>query len=343
MFWAYLEYFRSLACLGNTYLTIDTLNNQNFRRRKKYSGVLKMFNVRIKRFLDAEQIQIFSQGFHSAGEVVRRQVDEETGEIFVKKRLKKPVYHGDWMECPFAEDELEYLYDMDELAKLEWEERKRKEDSTQQSKARTVNTIYDIARSNRWEWFVTLTFAPDKVNRFDYSECQKKLTSWLNHTRRICPDMLYLVVPEQHKKGGFHFHGLFANIDQLTFTASGHLDKQGRPIYNIGNYKLGFTTATRIGDISRASSYLCKYITKDLCSVTVGKKRYWASRNVQRPEVIEILSDLNMDDRLAEALRGRDEYHIKQLHTAYTDVLYIDVPIYTTNTTGFSKAHASDN
>ena len=38
-------------------------------------------------------------------------------------------------------------------------------------------------------------------------------------------------------------------------------------------------------DSARVSSYITKYITKDLCSVTKFKKRYWSSRNCDRPKV----------------------------------------------------------
>ena len=44
----------------------------------------------------------------------------------------------------------------------------------------------------------------------------------------------------------WHFHGLLANCDNLTFNDSGHIDKRGRIIYNLTNYKLGFSTATKV-------------------------------------------------------------------------------------------------
>lgn len=89
--------------------------------------------------------------------------------------------------------------------------------------------------------------------------------------------------------------------------------------------------------------YLCKYVTKDLCAVTSGKKRYWHSRNVKMPEVIEIYTEMEFMERIQVACSGIEDYHLKQIHTAYTDVLYIDIPIYTTNTIRFFKSEASDN
>lgn len=169
-------------------------------------------------------------------------------------------------------------------------ERERKDEteidrdrSLRVSADRSLNKVYEYARANLWEWFLTLTFNPDKVDSFNYEEVTEKLSKWLNNLRRTCPNMKYLVVPEQHKSGRWHFHGLFSNIDELRMVDSGHKDVGGKTIYNVGNYSLGFSTATKVEDTARASSYLSKYITKDLTESTFGKKRYWASRNLDLP------------------------------------------------------------
>ncbi len=160
------------------------------------------------------------------------------------------------------------------------------------SRNRTINNLYYDTRSNVWEWFITLTFSPDKVDRYDFDSCTKKLQNWLIMCRRICPDMKYILVPELHKDGAYHFHGLFADCDGLGFVDSGRKDKTGKTVYNIGKYRLGFTTATRVVSTEKVSKYLTKYITKDLCAATFGKKRYWKSRNLEQAEVVE----LNMCD-----------------------------------------------
>ena len=36
----------------------------------------------------------------------------------------------------------------------------------------------------------------------------KKVSKWLDHLHRIAPKIRYMVVPELHKDGAYHFHGL---------------------------------------------------------------------------------------------------------------------------------------
>ncbi len=162
-----------------------------------------------------------------------------------------------------------------------------KKRSLYSSMNRTKNKVYYLARSNEWEWFFTLTFNPELVDSFDYDACTVKLSDWLSNMRRKCPNMRYIVVPEQHKSGRWHFHGLFSSCDGLGFLDSGLKNKSGNTIYNVGKYRLGWTTATRVQDPKRVTVYIGKYITKDMCAVTKGKKRYWCSRNLNQAEIVK--------------------------------------------------------
>lgn len=152
------------------------------------------------------------------------------------------------------------------------------------SMKRSQKMVYNYALSNGWDWFVTLTFNPKKVDRYDYEACEKALKTFIDATRRKCPDMRYIFVPELHEDGAFHFHGLIADCYELEFVYSGHVKKKRR-VYNIPGFKYGFTTATKVSDSKKSAGYLSKYITKALCQVSVNKKRYWASRNLELPKV----------------------------------------------------------
>ena len=226
-----------------------------------------MYNVKVKVFAgDSVQIRIYDRPVLDPGV----SFSQSTGEIYERKHPDGKIEIWN----PFTE-EWERVKDISDEKLLR---------SYISSCNRSKSCIYDIARSNLWEWFLTFTFSPEFSDRYDYQECSKKLSMWLrNMKRRGNPDMRYLVVPEQHKDGAWHFHGLFAEVPAFQFVDSGKRDASGRVIYNVGRYKWGFTTATKVSDSGKACGYLVKYISKDLIEATFGKKRYWASRNCLRP------------------------------------------------------------
>lgn len=259
-----------------------------------------MYNIRIKRFADTGvQISLYSN------------LVEEKDKEECKKRKPREKEH-DWLYNPFTGEVWDSLEDY------------HKAESLRVSYIRTVNSIYDIVRCNKWEWFFTFTFAPDKVkDRCDYTELSKVMSKWLSNVRTWkCPDMVYLVVPEQHKNGAWHFHGLFKNCEGLTMTDSGHKDSQSRVIYNIQDFKLGFTTATQVGDSAKACSYLVKYITKELCAATPNMRRYWASKNCERPS--EEFAILGGDYLEKLQVLMADSKYFKSVENEFQKVTYFE-------------------
>lgn len=154
------------------------------------------------------------------------------------------------------------------------------------SMRRTKQMIYDYAISNKWEWFITMTFDGAKVDRYDYASVSKVMSKWLNNQRcNNAPGLKYMLVPEQHKDGAWHFHGLLSNCGKMQVKALGFVDeKSGREIYSVASFRSGITQATRIGDSDKAVSYITKYVTKESDGLLRGKKRYWNSQNLELPE-----------------------------------------------------------
>ncbi|MCB7063698.1 hypothetical protein LI031_07585 [Enterocloster citroniae] len=188
---------------------------------------------------------------------------------------------------------------------------------------RTKKKVYDYAKSNEWEWFVTFTFSPDKVNRYDYDECTKYLSKWFNNLKRSSPALSYLVVPEQHKDGAYHFHGLFSGINERQIVWTGkYVVKRVRglrskfvrtkeKIYKIGSYKLGWMTATKVREMEKVTSYITKYITKDMLNGLHGRKRYWCSRNLVLP--LEEVFTLDATDRFILSQELDDSSRFKKV------------------------------
>lgn len=174
------------------------------------------------------------------------------------------------------------------------------------SVSRTKQKIYEICRSNNWEWFVTFTFDPKRVNSADYEYLTTLLSNWFhNIKKRYAPDLKYLVVPELHLDGlKYHFHGGIANTGSLDFMFREVLD--GTEQYVLKQYNLGFSLCSRVKDNSRFCSYITKYITKDLCAVTKGKKRYWYSKNLDKPIETLLTTDNKDFDILVDSLGNVD-------------------------------------
>ena len=154
--------------------------------------------------------------------------------------------------------------------------------------SRAKNKVYDLVQSNQWEWFITLTFNPEKIDRTDYDECSKAVKYFLDETRRISNgNFRYIGLPEYHADGvSFHFHFLFSGLDDSCFVLADNTSDD--VIYNLGSYSFGFSTATKVRDSSKASGYIVKYITKTMTDNLKGKKRYWASRNLNTPDEYQL-------------------------------------------------------
>lgn len=139
-----------------------------------------------------------------------------------------------------------------------------------------------------------------------------------NTQKRRCKNIKYLVLPEKHEDGAWHFHGLLSDIDELSMTYF----KNG--IYNLDTYNWGFTTASKIKDTRKASSYITKYISKQDLDLP-GRKRYYVSANLDKPKV-ELLHVESI--REIEELVNRNKKEICYTKTAsndYMDVSYLEL------------------
>lgn len=160
--------------------------------------------------------------------------------------------------------------------------------------------VFDIARSNTdLAYFVTLTLDAAKIDRYDIGEQMLRFRGWLSN--RVQRDGLkYVLVPELHKDGAVHYHGLINDVlerkDSGTMSFGGgkpfKVKKSDRPkmlaagarvVYNLPEWEYGFTTAIELyGERSKAISYVCKYIGKG--DGKVGGRYYLSGGALLAPE-----------------------------------------------------------
>jgi len=157
------------------------------------------------------------------------------------------------------------------------------------AKSSIIDLIYHNGLIKPWQYFVTLTFDPKEVDSMNYDVVSKVIAKWLNNMKHQNPRMSYVMTPELHKSGRVHWHGVFRDVPnwKLVPAVNSNLQrikKDGLPIYNLSNYKYGFTTVSEIQNQEAVSVYVSKYITKDLIDKNY-KKKYWCSRNLERPKM----------------------------------------------------------
>ena len=138
-----------------------------------------------------------------------------------------------------------------------------------------------LALANDFRYFVTLTLDPQKIDRYDGAAITKALGRWCdNMVRRH--GLRYVLVPERHKDGAFHFHGFMAG-EGLRVEDSG-VKWDGRPVYNLPQWTLGFTTAQELyGEYGAAVGYCCKYIGKQDAERPLGRW-YYSGGTLAQPE-----------------------------------------------------------
>lgn len=245
------------------------------------------YNLRLIEYPNGEvQIRYYSNPMYKS--------DELPQELELKKKkVKKELYELTHSQEPFSNTWVKEVNSFEDLEKNDSVDFMR----SFRSLNRTKQAIYSYARCEKWEWFVTWTLDPDLKNRYNYDVCSSAIRIWLhNQKARYAPDLKYLVVPEHHKDGAWHFHGLLCNAGDMSFKYSGVKDKKGNMLFNLDSYTLGFTTATRVKDYHRVAKYIGKYITKDLATLTFGRQSYFVSKRIRKPDSSIMLWNKSEED-----------------------------------------------
>lgn len=158
------------------------------------------------------------------------------------------------------------------------------EDSTQKSIARSRAAIFDYVKCNHFDLFVTFTFDPDKIDRYNMAHCFSQMQKWLwSQQRKHDGELRYIIVPEHHKDGAIHFHALMGGYKHQLKKTNVLGDKSRKRVYNMTQFTWGFTNVQKLDDDQqKTTAYICKYIGKEFDNV-INRRRYWASKNLRKP------------------------------------------------------------
>lgn len=175
----------------------------------------------------------------------------------------------------------------------------------EESIIRSRRMVFEYAMSNDWQFFCTFTIDCTKYDRYSLDVYHKAFSQWLRDyfRKKLGYDVQYILIPEQHKDGAWHEHGLFFNFPlselQEFKLSDGKLPpyiikkiSKGEKIYNCPAYqkKFGFCTFEPVRSSEACAKYVTKYITKDIArsSHDKGHKLYYVSRKLKKAENIAI-------------------------------------------------------
>lgn len=173
--------------------------------------------------------------------------------------------------------------------------------------SRAKNKIFEYCICNDFEYFVTLTIDENKYDRFNLNKYYKDFSQFIRHYRRdFNLDIQYLFVPEQHKDGAWHMHGVIKGIPENHFiiNSNGFLD------WHAYKNRFGFISLDKIQNNEACSIYMTKYITKDFYKNTkINKfnKLYYCSRGLKTSETVfrgsinsELLPEPNFENKFVK-------------------------------------------
>lgn len=235
--------------------------------------------------------------------------------------FSRPVYHLEGFEVNDRSDRAFILQETDKAPTEMSEAERKRSDSLKRAK----DKVFEIVSCNDWDYMVTFTLDKSKIDRYNPEEVQKRFSSWLYNCAKR-KGLIALVIPELHKDGAIHFHGLINNALNMTFSDTYKVKGDKRPIklqtlrkrgkspqdsdvkevYNVSDYNLGFSTAIKLTgngfseayeelaeSVSRVAYYMTKYCTKDL--EKIFGSYYIAVGKLQR-EMSYIICNLDIEE-----------------------------------------------
>lgn len=161
-----------------------------------------------------------------------------------------------------------------------------------ESVSRTKRIIWEYARCNQWDYFVTLTLDPEKIDRENLKGAVDKMSRMFWKINQSVTGegngwgrerkLEYVIVPEFHSDGkSIHFHGLMRGFHKSDIRINEHGYKEFRQWRD----QFGFCNLQEIKDREKVCSYITKYVSKELINTVKekGMHAFYASHGLNKP------------------------------------------------------------
>ena len=173
----------------------------------------------------------------------------------------------------------------------------RGEEVREDSVRRAQQMVFDISRLNHFDYFITWTLDKEKIDRYNPAEISKKLKKFLNNKSQR-NDLKYLIIPEYHKDGAIHMHGLISGDFEMVDSGTVIVKERKKPVrkelaeemgwaalktvYNMPQWTLGSSTAIELdGNVQAISRYIAKYVSKEFRKI-FGNFYYAGGHGLER-------------------------------------------------------------
>jgi len=154
--------------------------------------------------------------------------------------------------------------------------------------SRSRTRIFEYSMCNKFEYFITLSLNGEKKNRYELKPFIKDLGQFIrDYRKKYKVDIQYILIPEKHKDGAWHMHGLIKGIPESHL----HINDNGYLDWKAYKDKFGWISLGKVKNQEAVSKYITKYITKSFNSnmgvIEKEQKLYYVTRGLKKPEVIK--------------------------------------------------------
>ena len=204
---------------------------------------------------------------------------------------------GTWSLYQYGKDTYKLVFYLADLngkkINLHNSENSSPDERLSNSISRTKSTINELALCNEFTHFCTFTQDKQLRDRFDLDAFIKDFSMFVRNENRGREasgrsKIEYLLIPEQHKDGAWHLHGLLKGLDNkdLVKNEHGYLD------WVRYRSRFGFFSVSLIRSKRRCANYVTKYVTKDInkTAIKAGRHYFYASQGLKRKEAIIVNS-----------------------------------------------------
>jgi len=182
--------------------------------------------------------------------------------------------------------------DPDRVHALDHKEEQHYDTKLNEAFCRAKSMVLQYALCNKWDYFFTGTLDQKKFNRYSLDRYQTQLSQFIRDKRKSYGTQVqYLLVPEQHKDGAWHIHGLLSGLPASSLRRFRYPEPKKLVQSDYLNWpdymrKFGFCSLAPIDSPVATAFYITKYVSKELSrrGGDLGKHLYFHSRPLQKAE-----------------------------------------------------------